>query len=160
MCVVARSLTFRIRVRLVLFLLRLIRSFSPSNAAYRAKLASVDYPKLPYFGVFLRDLHFIDLGNDTWVGGKETGVVNFEKVTRMEALLNELDTFKTYTGEPLFYWALQIFFLSLISPYRIRVSASPSSSSISRCAPVTRRRVSSQALDPVGTNHNVGTQLS
>ncbi len=43
-------------------------------------------------GVFLRDLHFIDLGNDTWIGDKVNEVVNFEKVTRMVWLYSSCAT--------------------------------------------------------------------
>ena len=75
-----------------------LMSSSKNYQTYRTALSDAEYPKLPYFGVFLRDLQFIDVGNDTWIGGES--VVNFEKVTMMEALLQELDNFKTYNEFP------------------------------------------------------------
>jgi hypothetical protein len=80
--------------------LEAVMTSAKNYGVYRAALAGCEWPKLPYFGVFLRDLQFIDVGNDTWIGAKEDKLVNFEKVAMMEALLNELDTFKTYNEFP------------------------------------------------------------
>jgi len=46
-------------------------------ARYRQTLASCDTPVFPYFGIFLRDCTFIDIGNESYVQGD---YVNFEKM--------------------------------------------------------------------------------
>ena len=76
-----------------------LMSSAKNYQSYRSALERADYPKLPYFGVFLRDLQFVDVGNQTWID-KETQVVNFEKLTMLEELLRELDNYKTYNEFP------------------------------------------------------------
>jgi len=78
-----------------------LMSNAKNYQAYRMALNDAGWPKLPYFGVFLRDLQFVDVGNDTFIkAGDGEQIVNFEKVTMLEALLQELDNYKTYNEFP------------------------------------------------------------
>lgn len=45
--------------------------------SYRKALKECDPPVFPYFGIFLRDCTFIDVGNDTY---DEDKFVNFERL--------------------------------------------------------------------------------
>jgi son of sevenless-like protein len=50
--------------------LEALMSSAKNYQAYRAALKAATWPKLPYFGVFLRDLQFVDVGNQTWISSK------------------------------------------------------------------------------------------
>ncbi|XP_041644557.1 rap guanine nucleotide exchange factor 1-like [Cheilinus undulatus] len=66
---------------------------SSSFRAYRAALAEVDPPCIPYLGLILQDLTFVHLGNpDTLVLSQGSGV-NFSKRWQQ---FNILDTLRTY----------------------------------------------------------------
>lgn len=47
--------------------------------SYREELKKYDFPAFPYFGIFLRDCTFIDVGNEDFAD-EEKIFVNFEKM--------------------------------------------------------------------------------
>jgi len=47
---------------------------------YRASLKTARAPLIPYLGVCLRDLQFTEDGNPDWIGPKDQGILNFEKL--------------------------------------------------------------------------------
>ncbi|XP_056629431.1 rap guanine nucleotide exchange factor 1 isoform X2 [Triplophysa dalaica] len=62
---------------------------SSSFRAYRAALADVDPPCIPYLGLILQDLTFVHLGNPDHIGGK----INFSKRWQQ---FNILDTMRRF----------------------------------------------------------------
>jgi len=66
---------------------------------YRQLLETRSLPILPYFGLFLRDLTFIDDGNETFV---EQNLVNFEKVRLFGQLFSQLQYFQMTHYPPSF----------------------------------------------------------
>ncbi len=111
--------------------LEALMSSAKNYACYRAALAAAEWPKLPYFGVFLRDLQFVEVGNETWIASTDTSsVVNFEKVSMLAALLEEVESYKSalfpFTAVP----TLQNYFRNLNSMdeealHRMSVAAEP-----------------------------------
>ena len=58
---------------------------------YRNLLSRCDRPCFPYFGIFLRDCTFIDVGNPTHV----EDLVNFEKMRLKGATIKAFSDFQT-----------------------------------------------------------------
>ena len=58
---------------------------------YKKLLQSKEPPIVPYLGVFLRDLTFIEVGNPTYHEGK---IVNYEKFRMIAAVFNEFTSFQ------------------------------------------------------------------
>lgn len=56
------------------------------------KLTSEDPPILPYFGIYLRDITFLDEGNPDFL---ENGLLNFEKLRMVGAKLSEIRQFQS-----------------------------------------------------------------
>jgi len=57
---------------------------------YREQLRKSILPCLPYFGIFLRDLTFTDVGNPGKFGDK----INFEKIYMTSKILREIQMFQ------------------------------------------------------------------
>jgi len=68
----------------------LMRSDS-SFAAYRNKLSGISPPAIPYIGVFLKDLVFIEDGNPDVV---QDGLINFSKRTLLYSVIQRLQQFQ------------------------------------------------------------------
>lgn len=66
-----------------------IMSSAKNYEVYRTKFRTATTPKMPYFGVFLRDLHFLDLANSTWIGDDKS-VVDFGKLLSLRSLLDDV----------------------------------------------------------------------
>jgi len=58
---------------------------------YRDHLRRAASPCLPYFGIFLRDLTILDLGNPNKIGEN----INFEKIYMTSRILNEIQKFQS-----------------------------------------------------------------
>ncbi|KAL7392295.1 hypothetical protein ABVT39_022470 [Epinephelus coioides] len=74
---------------------------SSSFRAYRAALAEVEPPCIPYLGLILQDLTFVHLGNPDMLMTSEGSKVNFSKRWQQ---FNILDTLRSYQQVP---YALQ-----------------------------------------------------
>ncbi|XP_049435667.1 rap guanine nucleotide exchange factor 1-like isoform X2 [Epinephelus fuscoguttatus] len=74
---------------------------SSSFRAYRAALAEVEPPCIPYLGLILQDLTFVHLGNPEMLMTSEGSKVNFSKRWQQ---FNILDTLRSYQQVP---YALQ-----------------------------------------------------
>lgn len=64
-------------------------------AEYRQRLKTTIAPCLPFLGVYLTDLTFIDDGNSdyrTSVSGQQ--LINFDKYVKITRILNEIDQFQ------------------------------------------------------------------
>lgn len=59
---------------------------------YRAALRAVEPPALPYLGVFLRDLLFIEEGNPD---NKDEDVINFEKLMLIGDVITQIKYFQS-----------------------------------------------------------------
>jgi son of sevenless-like protein len=57
---------------------------------YREQLRKSILPCLPYFGIFLRDLTFTDVGNPAKIGDN----INFEKIYMTSRILKEIQMFQ------------------------------------------------------------------
>lgn len=66
-----------------------IMSSARNYGVYRSRFKAAPNPKMPYFGVFLRDLHFLDLANSTWIG-EDKSIVDFGKLLSLRGLLDEV----------------------------------------------------------------------
>ncbi|CAJ1069366.1 rap guanine nucleotide exchange factor 1-like [Xyrichtys novacula] len=66
---------------------------SSSFRAYRAALAEVEPPCIPYLGLILQDLTFVHLGNPDTLTSSQESKVNFSKRWQQ---FNILDTLRTY----------------------------------------------------------------
>jgi len=62
---------------------------------YRQALKTTKLPILPYLGIYLRDLTFIEEGNSDWVGPKEDGLVNMDKLNLIAQIILEVKRFQT-----------------------------------------------------------------
>lgn len=60
--------------------------------AYRTRLSNTDGPVVPYLGVFLRDLTFIEEGNED----TRDGLINFEKMQLLGDLLATIQSYQSY----------------------------------------------------------------
>jgi len=58
---------------------------------YRETLANCDTPCFPYFGIFLRDCTFIDIGNESFV---HNDYVNFEKMKLKGGIIRSFQKFQ------------------------------------------------------------------
>jgi hypothetical protein len=58
---------------------------------YRLLLKQNDLPVLPYFGVFLRDFTFIDVGNEDYI---EEDIVNYEKMQLIAEIVTSVKAFQ------------------------------------------------------------------
>jgi hypothetical protein len=69
---------------------------------YRNAISSTKGPTLPYLGVYLRDIIFIDEGNPNYVGDKREGLINFEKLQLIGDVLVQLKKWQAsgYFVEP------------------------------------------------------------
>jgi len=70
--------------------------------AYRAALGIIKPPILPYLGVYLRDIIFIDEGNPNYLGDKKDGMINFDKLLLIGDVLVAVRKWQLtpYTFEP------------------------------------------------------------
>jgi len=75
---------------------------------YRRNLHSLSCPCVPFLGVYLTDLTFIEDGNQTWIDleAEQLGhagsypavrVVNFDKFARIASKIREIQTHQTYS---------------------------------------------------------------
>lgn len=60
---------------------------------YRTILKSAKGATLPYLGVFLRDITFIEDGNEDFV---KTGIINFDKVMLMGEQLKQIESYQQF----------------------------------------------------------------
>ena len=60
---------------------------------YKKLLHSKDLPIVPYLGVFLRDLTFIEVGNPTYLN-EENKMVNYEKFRMIAAVFKEFHRYQ------------------------------------------------------------------
>jgi len=58
---------------------------------YRTELKKVKGPVLPYLGLFLRDITFIEEGNVDYLA---TDIINFEKIMLLGEQLNQIESFQ------------------------------------------------------------------
>lgn len=70
-----------------------LTSSSQNYKSYREHVASIQGPSIPYIGVYLRDLTFVEDGNETFLNS--TKIVNYEKMRMLSTILNELTTLQT-----------------------------------------------------------------
>ncbi len=63
-----------------------------SFSAFRKHLHTRDPPCLPYFGVYLTDLTFIEEGNKDMIHG--TDLINFSKRRRTAAVISEIQQYQ------------------------------------------------------------------
>lgn len=68
-------------------------SASRNYLMYREALRTTVPPAIPYVGVYLRDLTFIEDGNPSYMA-KDLGLVNFDKVRMLARVLGEIRTFQ------------------------------------------------------------------
>ena len=64
-------------------------------ASYRKILKNLELPALPFLGVYLTDLAFLELGNQDYLPG--TNYINFEKRRKVYRLVQEV---KRYQSRP------------------------------------------------------------
>ena len=60
-------------------------------AAYRTKLSNVRLPALPYFGLYLRDITFIDVGNKN---NRSSDLVSMDKITMIHEVVDDMRRFQ------------------------------------------------------------------
>jgi len=60
---------------------------------YRQVVAKCSYPILPYLGMFLRDLTFIEVGNKTYEGN----LVNFRKMRMVANQIKEIQKYQQHS---------------------------------------------------------------
>jgi len=60
---------------------------------YRSMLKRVTGPVLPYLGVFLRDITYIEDGNPDYIDD-EQGIINFEKIMLLGEMLKQIEMFQ------------------------------------------------------------------
>lgn len=69
---------------------------------YKTHLLSTLPPLVPYLGVYLRDLTFLEVGNATFIDEQKT-IVNFDKFRMIASVLHEIETYQQipYSFQPL-----------------------------------------------------------
>ena len=79
-----------------------ITSAQNNYASYKKFLLTQIPPIVPYLGVFLRDLTFLEVGNPTYLDEEET-VVNYDKFRMMAVVFQELITYQQvpFAAQPL-----------------------------------------------------------
>eukprot|EP01102_Stenamoeba_stenopodia_P001613 TRINITY_DN1144_c0_g1_i1.p1 TRINITY_DN1144_c0_g1~~TRINITY_DN1144_c0_g1_i1.p1 ORF type:complete len:605 (-),score=138.63 TRINITY_DN1144_c0_g1_i1:105-1919(-) len=70
-----------------------LTSSSQNYKAYREHVASIQGPSIPYIGIYLRDLTFVEDGNETFLNS--TKIVNYEKMRMLSTILNEIKELQT-----------------------------------------------------------------
>merc|ERR1719197_925480 len=67
---------------------------------YRRALTKVSVPCLPYFGIFMRDCTFVDVGNKYLLNNE---AMNFKKLRLMNAVVNDIAFYQSwpYTFQPI-----------------------------------------------------------
>lgn len=96
-----------------LALLKELQSLMSSNKSfgvYRAQLASCQPPAVPYLGVYLSDLTFINDGNQDLVG--EACAINFKKRRMVHRVLDAVETYQKGAYETPVHECAQLFTLS------------------------------------------------
>jgi hypothetical protein len=71
--------------------LEVLMASSYNYNAYRVALREAQPPCLPYFGVFLRDFTFIDVGNPTFI---KENFVNVEKLKMLGSVAHDIERFQ------------------------------------------------------------------
>lgn len=61
---------------------------------YREQLKKAAHPCLPYFGIFLRDLTFTDVGNPVKINQMGAELINFEKIYMTSRILKDVQMFQ------------------------------------------------------------------
>lgn len=69
-----------------------LTSSSQNYKAYREATAGLQAPIVPYIGVYLRDLTFIEDGNETLLN--KTKIVNYEKMRMLQNIFREMTNFQ------------------------------------------------------------------
>jgi len=62
--------------------------------AYRAALQTLKAPLMPYLGVTLRDITFIEEGNSDFVGDSKEGMINLDKLMMKGGVIAEIRQFQ------------------------------------------------------------------
>jgi len=83
--------------------LKQLLSSDKSWAVYRETLRQTSTPLIPYLGVYLSDLVFIETGNSDWWDGS-VGLVNFKKCRFIAKVISEITN---YQQMPYNLWPVQ-----------------------------------------------------
>jgi len=65
---------------------------------YKKLISTLKPPLVPYLGVFLRDLTFLEVGNPTYLN-EEKGIINFDKFRMLAAVLADVQAFQSVPYE-------------------------------------------------------------
>lgn len=78
-----------------------VMSSQSSFKLYRERLRASAPPSIPYIGVYLSDLVFIDEGNPDTLEQSDLELVNFDKHKQVAAVIQEIQKYQqnTYLGE-------------------------------------------------------------
>jgi len=81
------------KTRLLLDSLRTVMDSTSNFSRYREALHSVNPPCVPFLGVYLTDLTFIEDGNTNYL--KATNLINFDKRIKVAAVIQEIQQYQT-----------------------------------------------------------------